>query len=117
MSQLHAALGIAVIGTSVLFALATVAAYATGRSPKWLDGIRLVIAGLAVTAASTGLALALTSTGPSEWIHWLYGVLIVATPVMAGSVGLDATARARSIGLGAAGVIMALIAWRLAASG
>jgi hypothetical protein len=117
MSQLHAALGIAVIGASVLFALAAFAANAMDRSPRWLDGVRLVIAGLAVTGASTGLALALTGTGPSEWIHWLYGVLIVAVPVMAGSMTLGGSSRVRSIGLGAAGVIMALIAWRLAASG
>ena len=117
MTQLHAALGLAVIGMSVLFALAAFASNAMDRSPRWLDGARLVIAVLAVTGASTGLALALTGKAPSEWIHWLYGVLIVAAPVMAGSVDLGASARARSIGFGVAGVVMALIAWRLAASG
>ena len=117
MSQLHAALGIAVIGTSVLFAMAALAASAMKQLPRWLDAVRLVIAGLAVTAASTGLALALTDTRPSEWIHWLYGVLIVAAPVMAGSLDFGTSARVRSIGLGVAGVVMALIAWRLAASG
>ena len=117
MSQLHAALGLAVIGASVLFALAAFASNALDRSPRWLDRARLVIAGLAVTGASTGFALALTRTGPSEWIHWLYGVLMVAVPVMAGSVDFGTSARVRSIGFGVVGVAMALIAWRLAASG
>ena len=117
MSQLHGALGIAVIGASVLFALAAFATNAMDRSPRWLDGVRLVIAALAVVGASTGFALALAGTGPSEWIHWLYGVLMVAVPVMAGSVDFGASTRARSIGFGVAGVVMALIAWRLAASG
>jgi hypothetical protein len=117
MGQLHAALGIAVIGASVLFALAAFASSAMDRSPRWLDGFRLIIAGLAVTGASTGFALALTGNGPSEWIHWLYGVLIVAVPVMAGSVDLGPSTRTRSIGFGVVGVVMALIALRLAASG
>ena len=117
MSQLHAALGIAVIGTSVLFALAAFGTCAVDRSPRWLDGVRLVIAGLAVMGASTGLALALTDNGPSEGIHWLYGFLIVVVPVLAGGMDLGASSRVRSFGFGVGGVVMALIAWRLAASG
>lgn len=117
MSQLHAAVGAVVLGTSALLAIAAFAAVILDRSPRWLDGIRLMISALAVTGAATGLALGVTGQGPSEGIHWLYGAVIVALPVTAASIDLGDSARVRSTAFGVAGVLMALIAWRLASSG
>lgn len=117
MSQLHAALGAVVLGTSALLALAAFGTNMLDRSPRGLDGLRLLISGLAVAGAASGLALAINGPGPSEAIHWLYGVIIVALPVLAASVDFGGSARVRSTAFGIAGVLMALIAWRLASSG
>lgn len=117
MSQLHATVGTVVLSMSVLFALAAFAMSALDISPRWLDGIRLVIAGVAVAGAATGLALTANGLGPSEAIHWLYGVVIVALPVMAAAIDVGDSARVRSTAFGVAGVLMALIAWRLASTG
>ena len=117
MSQLHGALGAVVLGTSALLALAAVGTSILDRWPRWLDGLRLLISGLAVAAAASGLALAMNGSEPSQAIHWLYGAVIVAVPVIAASVDLGESARVRSTAFGVAGVLMALIAWRLASSG
>lgn len=117
MSQLHAAVGVVVLGTSAIFALVAFGAGALDRPLLWLDRLRLAIAGLAVAAGATGVAMALNGQGPSETIHWLYGAVIVALPVMAAGIDVGDSARVRSAAYGVAGVVMALIAWRLAATG
>ena len=117
MSQLHAALGVVVLGTSAIFALVAFGMSALDRPLPWLERFRLAIAGLAVGAAATGVARALTGQGPSETIHWLYGAVIVALPVIAAGIEVGESARMRSAAYGLAGVVMALIAWRLASTG
>lgn len=117
MSQLHAAVGMVVLGTSAIFALLALASGALDRSPPWLDRLRLAIAVLAVVAAATGVVLALNEQGPSETIHWLYGAVIVALPVMAAGVDVGDSTHLRAAAYGVAGIIMALIAWRLAGTG
>lgn len=117
MTQLHAGVGILVLGGSVLFALAAFATSALDRSPQWLDRLRLLISGFAVAGGAIGLALAVNGSGPSEPIHWLYGVVIVAVPVMVAGIDVGGSARVRSAAFGVAGVLMAVIAWRLASSG
>lgn len=117
MSQLHAAVGTVVLGMSVALALAAFGVTALNRSPRWLDGVRLVSAALAVVGAATGVALAANGLGPSEAIHWLYGAAIVALPVMAAAIDVGDSTRTRSTAFGIAGVLMTLIAWRLASTG
>jgi hypothetical protein len=117
MSQLHAAVGMVVLGTSAILALLALASGALDLPLPWLDRFRLAIAGLAVVAAATGVVLALNGRGPSETIHWLYGAVIVALPVMAAGVDVGDSTRLRAAAYGVAGIIMALIAWRLAGTG
>ena len=117
MSQLHAALGVAVLGTSAMFALVAFGMSALARPLPWLERFRLATAGLAVGAAATGVARALNGHGQSETIHWLYGAVIVAVPVMAAGIDVGESTRVRSAVYGLAGVVMALIAWRLASTG
>ena len=116
MSQLHAAVGMVVLGTSAIFALLALGSAAVDLSSAWLDRFRLAIAGMAVIAAATGVVLALND-GPAETIHWLYGAVIVALPVMAAGVDVGDSSRLRAAAYGVAGIIMALIAWRLAGTG
>lgn len=117
MSQLHAALGAVVLGLSAILAIAAFGTRVLHRSPRWLDGIRIAISVLAVVGAATGVILAVNGLGPSETIHWLYGAVIVILPVMAGSIDFGDSARTRSAAFGVAGILTALIAWRLASSG
>jgi hypothetical protein len=116
MSQLHAAVGMVVLGTSAILALLALGSAAADLSSAWLDRMRLAIAGMAVIAAATGVVLALND-GPAETIHWLYGAVIVAVPVMAADVDAGDSSRLRAAAYGVAGVVMALIAWRLAGTG
>ncbi len=117
MSQLHAAAGAVVLGASAVLALVALGAVTLDRAPWWLDGIRLALTGLAVMTAAIGVALALSGSGPSQAIHWLYGVVIVALPIMAVNLDVGGSTRRRSAALGLAGVLMALIAWRLVSTG
>jgi multisubunit Na+/H+ antiporter MnhB subunit len=116
MSQLHAAVGMVVLGTSAIFALLALGSAAVDLPSAWLDRFRLAIAAIVVIAAATGVILALND-GPAETIHWLYGAVIVALPVIAAGVDVGNSSRLRAAVYCAAGIIMALIAWRLAGTG
>ena len=117
MSQLHALAGVAVLGASAVFALLAFGAVSLDRAPWWLDRMRLTLAGLAVMVSTSGLAIALGGSGPSQAIHWVSGVLIVGLPIMAANVDVGGSTQLRSATLGVAGFLMALIAWRLASTG
>ena len=114
---MHAGVGAVVLATSVVFALIAFGTIVLHRATGWLDGVRVALSGLAVAAAATGVALALNGAGPSEAIHWLYGAVIVVLPVMAAGLDVGGSKRQRSAVLGVAGVLIALIAWRLASTG
>lgn len=100
MSQQHAVVGAVVLRTSIVFGFVAFQSSVQGRLPRWLDGFRLAMAGLAVVTAAIGLALALNRLGPSETIPWLHGAVIVGLPVMAGSIRFGDSVRMRSGALG-----------------
>jgi hypothetical protein len=117
MTELHAAIGTIALAASAAFAVLAFGAAAAARLPAWLDWIRAGLAGLLVVGAAIGLAMAFGGRTPAEAIHWFYGGVIVALPVAAASLHPRMPARTRSAAYGAAGVGMALMAWRLASSG
>jgi hypothetical protein len=117
MSELHAAAGTGLLAGAAGFAIIGGILAALDRAPVWLDWLRAALAVALALQAVTGLLLLISGRGPAEQIHWLYGAVIVAVPVLAGSFVEAAPPRPRAAVFALAGVLVAVLAWRLAATG
>ena len=116
LAQLHVMAGL--LGVAACVAFAIVAWISTaGLARRLATGLRLAVAALAVVAAAIGLALALRGGQPAEWLHWVYGALLVVVPVAAGAVVAERSERGRSVVLAISGTLLALIAWRAVVTG
>lgn len=117
MSELHAAAGTGLLAGAVGFAAIGGVMALLDRAPTWLDWLRTTLIVALVLQAGVGLLVLAGGDAPREQIHWLYGVVIVAVPVLAASFVEEAPPRARAAVLSLAGLLVAVLAWRLAATG
>ena len=117
MTGVHAVVGAVLV--PALGVLALVAGFAAARRAPapWTDRVRQAILGIVVAEAAVGLALAVRGAAPAEWLHWLYGGLLVAVLLAPAAlddrIGEDRRVPAIVAVLG----IATLLAWRLGASG
>lgn len=117
VNDLHAALGPFLMVLVAALAVAALVAVALDRAPALLDGARRVLLGLVVAQAAIGLALAARGPGPSELLHWVYGLVIVLALLVPGMLRLELPAGRRAAALAIGSVLAVVIAWRLGASG
>jgi hypothetical protein len=117
MSELHAAAGTGLLAGAAAFAVVGAILALLDAAPAWLDWLRVVLAVALALQAAIGLLVLIGGRGPNEQIHWLYGAVIVAVPVLAGSFVEEAPPRPRAAVYALAGLIVAALAWRLAATG
>ena len=82
-----------------------------------LDFARRVLLGIIVAEAAVGLVLALRGAEPDEWIHWLYGGIIIAALLLPATLVTNGTPRSRSAALAGAAGLAAIFAWRLWGTG
>ena len=117
MSELHAVAGTGLMAGGLAFALLGGVMALLDQAPRWLEWLRaLLVAGLLAQAA-IGALLLFGGSEPSDQIHWLYGVVILAVPVLGGSFVADAPPRPKAAVYALAGILVAVLAWRLAATG
>ena len=116
LAQVHAIVGLLVVGGCVAFAIVAWLSVA-GVGSRLADGFRIGVAGLAVVAGAIGLAVALRGDQPGEWLHWIYGAALVVVPVAAGALATERTERGRSVVLAITGTLLIAIAWRAMATG
>ena len=116
LAQLHAIAGYVVVGGCVVFAIVawiSVAGIAQGLA----GALRVGVAALAVVAGAIGLALTLRGDQPAEWLHWVYGAVLVVVPVVAGTIVAERSERSRSVLMAITGTLLAVIAWRAVVTG
>lgn len=106
----------AIIALAALAVAAAVLA-ALGREWRALEWFRRAALAVIVAEAAVGLALVVRGAMPGEWIHWLYGVGIVAVLLLPGGLRPELPSRARSGALALGSAVAAAMAWRLWASG
>lgn len=118
MSQLHGTLGMLALVAALLFALAAaLVAWLDRGGDAWIARLRLALEAILVVQVLIGLVLFLAGARPSEWLHFVYGLGILAAIPLATSFASDAPPRARSGVLAVAGVVVLLLAWRLLSTG
>jgi hypothetical protein len=117
MSELHAAAGTGLMAAALAFAVVGGVMAALDRAPRWLEWLRAVLVVGLLAQAAIGVLLLVGGSEPSDQIHWLYGVVILAVPVLGGSFVAEAPPRPKAAAYAVAGILVAVLAWRLAATG
>jgi hypothetical protein len=117
MSELHAAAATGLFAGAVGFAAIGGVMAVLDRAPAWLDWLRIALVMALALQAATGLLVLLGGGAPAEQIHWLYGVVILAIPVLAASFVAEAPPRSKAAVYALAGLLVAVLAWRLGATG
>jgi heme A synthase len=117
MQPLHASLG-PIVGVAAL-----VFAIVAGIS-AWLDRwhglvrrLSLALGALLVLQVVLGVVVFLTGSRPSEGLHVLYGIVVLAVLPLASSFAAEAPPRPYSGVLAVGGLVVLLLAWRLLATG
>ena len=118
LARLHTFPGLVLVAGLAVLALMAGALALLDRPPMpWLDFARRAILGIIVAEAAIGLVLTLRGSEPEEWIHWLYGGIIIAALLLPATLVTNGTARSRSAALAGAAALAAVLAWRLWGSG
>jgi hypothetical protein len=118
LARLHTFPGLVMVaGLAVLAVMAAVLAILDRPPMPWFDFARRVLLGIIVAEAAIGLVLALRGSEPDEWIHWLYGGILIAALLLPATLVTNGSARSRSAALAAAAALGAVLAWRLWGSG
>lgn len=118
MTDVHATLGTVLMPAFVALALGAGIAAWRRASPDAVQLVRRILLAVAVAVAAIGLALAVRGSAPDEWLHWLYGVLLVAVLLGPAAIALAGADRRReALAVAGAAALAAVLAWRLGASG
>ena len=118
LARLHTLPGLVlVVGLGVLAVMAGLLAVLDRPPMPGLDFARRVILGIIAAEAALGLVLTLRGAEPDEWIHWLYGGIIIAALLLPATLVTNGTPRSRSGALAVAAALAAILAWRLWGSG
>jgi hypothetical protein len=117
MSELHAAAATWLLAGALAFAVIGGVMAGLDRAPRWLEWLRIALITVLAIQAATGLLVAASGGTPAEQIHWLYGAVIVAVPVLAAQFVAEAPPRPKAAVYALAGVLVAVLAWRLGATG
>lgn len=117
MAALHGTVGLVVLVVLALFAIIAAGAAWLDRWPALILSLRWVVGALLVAQVALGALVYLSGARPSDGLHLLYGLAILAVLPVASSFAADAPSRSRSGVMAAAGLIGVLLAWRLLSTG
>jgi heme A synthase len=118
LARLHTLPGLVLVaGLAVLALMSGVMAVLDRPPMPSLDFARRVLLGIIVAEAAIGLVLTLRGAEPDEWIHWLYGGIIIAALLVPATLVTTGTPRSRSAALAGAAGLAAIFAWRLWGTG
>ena len=117
VARLHTLPGVVLVGALAALGVAAAIPWLRRREPAaWVDAVRRALLLVVVVEAALGLALALRGAGPAEWIHWLYGLVIIVALLLPAVVRTP-DGRTRSALLAGGAAVGAVMAWRLMGSG
>jgi cation transport ATPase len=117
MTGLHSAVGVALLGALAVLGLAAGIASLRHATARWADRARQIALAVVVAEGAVGLALAFRGAGPAEWLHWLYGGILVLVLLAPAALEERIAADRRTPVLALAAVAATVLAWRLGASG
>jgi hypothetical protein len=117
MIGVHAAVGAVLLPILGVLTLVVGFVAARGVAAPWTDRARQALLGLVVAEVAIGLALAFRGAAPAEWLHWLYGGLLVAVLLAPAALDERIGADRRVPAIAVVLAVATVLAWRLGASG
>jgi len=117
VTGVHALVALVALGAAAVLLLAGALAAWRDVGHTWIYRLGIGVTGLFGVQAAIGLLLLATGKQPLEWLHLLYGAVLVAAVPFGLSFASEAPARDRSGVLAAAAGVALLIVWRLFATG
>jgi hypothetical protein len=118
VSQLHGFLGLMALALTLLAALWSGGTALAGKPPGrlFVGNLVWVVLGV-VLAAATGGFVALTQQPPDDPLHVVYGVIALALLPGAALVAMNRPDTQRSAVLAVAGIVLAVLLFRLVETG
>jgi hypothetical protein len=118
MSDVHVAVGALLMPAFGALAVGAGLLSWFRASPHIAQLARRALLAVGVAVAAIGAALALRGSAPDEWLHWLYGALLLAVMLAPAALTHPSTdRRLESLSVAVAAAVAAVLAWRLGASG
>jgi hypothetical protein len=118
LADLHGTLGFLILVAALLFVLvAAITAWLGRGGDAWIARLRLVFEAILLVQVVVGAIVFLTGARPTEWLHLVYGIAILAVIPLATTFASEAPPRSRSGVLAVAGLVILLLAWRLLSTG
>jgi len=105
-----------VLGGALLFAIGSALLAWRGAS-AWVDRARIALIALVAVEAALGAIAWLGGDRPREALHYLYGVAALAVLPLAATFSSEAPPRPRAAVMAVAGLVLTVLAWRLASTG
>jgi hypothetical protein len=113
----HALAALIALGAAGLLLVAGAVAAWRDVAHAWIHRLGLAVTGVFAIQAGIGLLLLAMGKQPMEWLHLLYGAVLVGAIPFGLSFASEAPARDRSGVVAAAAGVALLIVWRLFATG
>ncbi len=117
MTEVHALGGLLIMILAAGCGLLGTVIWTTGRGPRWADAVWLGLLAILVVQGAIGILRAWSGAGPSEVIHWVYGVASLIAVAAAGILATDAPARRQGAVIAGAAAVLLLLGIRLAGTG
>jgi hypothetical protein len=117
VADLHQLGGFAVLVVAGLLTLTSAGVALVDRGHDLLPRLASVALAVFLVQGLVGVLLMLSASGPREWLHVVYGVVLAGIVPLASSFTAEAPPRSRSWVLALTGVIALLLAWRLFGTG
>jgi hypothetical protein len=117
MSDTHSAGYLLVLGSVGAYWLVGAAIAVTQRAPRWVGWVWLAPLGALAVQAVTGVALAAHARGPSEGVHWVYGVVSILALLAGNGFSIGKPARLCGTAMVLTASLILLLSWRLASTG
>lgn len=116
MAQVHATVGMVLIGGAVLFTLAAAVAVLAGGG-TWLEGVRVAFTTAVGIQVTLGVVSFVDGDRPAEALHFVYGIAALAVVPFTSFFAAEAPPRSRAKVLGVAGILALGLLWRSGATG
>ena len=117
MPSLHVIGGFAVLGVAAVLTLVAAGVALADRGHDLIPRLAGVALAAFAVQGLVGVVLLLSGTGPRDWLHVVYGVVLAGVVPLGSSFTSEAPPRARSWAFAGIGVVALLLAWRLFGTG
>jgi hypothetical protein len=117
LTGLHSVGFVVILVAAGAYAVTGLVTARSGRSQRWAYEGWIAFLALVVAQGLVGVAIAVTSGGPAEAIHWVYGGAILLVLLIGNGVAVNMLPGKRGQVMTLMAALVAVLAWRLSQTG